>query len=178
MLPSGSPRIRSMASPWSLNLVVDGELGRRPEVSAHSRADTCVGELAAHRLGDAAFEPLGQRRDCQGGWVATSRWWALPLNSTNSTSSSADTARMVCSEQVSILPVNSRRRYLVTDTRCACSNERMWRARRYVRVVIGGFTVGLCRRATRYRIEPTQQRMLARVFGCYRVVQRRALRAR
>ena len=38
----------------------DGEVGRRPEVSAHTGADTCAGELTPDRVSGAAFEALRQ----------------------------------------------------------------------------------------------------------------------
>ncbi len=36
----------------------DGEVGRRPEVSAHAGADTAAGEFVSHRVGGAAFQAL------------------------------------------------------------------------------------------------------------------------
>jgi hypothetical protein len=36
----------------------------------------------------------------------------------------------VCSVKVSMASVNTGRRYLVTNTRCACSNDTLWRAGR------------------------------------------------
>jgi hypothetical protein len=41
-----------------------------------------------------------------------------------------ETPRMVCSVKVSMASVNTGRRYLVTNTRCACSNDTLWRAGR------------------------------------------------
>jgi hypothetical protein len=55
---------------------------------------------------------------------------ASPLNSVISTSDSAQTLRMVCSQKVSIAPVNTGRRYLVTNTICARSRDTLWRAPR------------------------------------------------
>ncbi|CQD10296.1 hypothetical protein BN970_02025 [Mycolicibacterium conceptionense] len=55
---------------------------------------------------------------------------ASPLNSTGSALSSSHTLRMVCSVKVSMSSVRTARRYLVTNTRWACSKETLWRARR------------------------------------------------
>ena len=75
------------------------------------------------------------------------------MNSTSSASSSAHTARMVCSAKVRICPVNSRRRYLVTKTRCALSSDTLCRARRYV-VVVSAHLYG-CGVGKTYRMAPT-----------------------
>jgi hypothetical protein len=45
----------------------DGEVGRRPEVSAHAGADELTGEFAAHSLSATAFEALERDGDRQGG---------------------------------------------------------------------------------------------------------------
>ena len=47
----------------------DGEIGGRPQVSAHAGADTNTAVFAAHGVGGAAFESLGQNGNCQGGWI-------------------------------------------------------------------------------------------------------------
>ena len=48
-------------------------MGRRPGVSAHAGADTGAGIFTPHGVGGAAFEPLQQRRDRQGGRVVHER---------------------------------------------------------------------------------------------------------
>ncbi len=102
------------------------------------------------------------------------------LNSTNSTRSSSQTVRMVCSQRASMASVNTLRRYLVTNTRCACRKPRCgdWGDRSGLSV--GGPRSVVMQMRYRYRIEPTgsQGDMLGRVFGCCRVVFNDALRVR
>jgi putative transposase len=71
-------------------------------------------------------------------------------------------------------------RYVVTKARCGCSDDALCRARRWFWVVRGGLYRRGMQVRYRYRIEPTpaQQQMLARVFGCCRVVFNDALRVR
>ena len=100
-------------------------------MSAHAGADTRAGELAPDRMGGAAFETLHQDGDRQDGRVGDKQvhvvGFAVELDS--STSSSAQTARIACSQKVSTSLVNTGRRYLV-NTRCACSSDTLCRARR------------------------------------------------
>jgi hypothetical protein len=110
----------------------DGEVGRRPEVAAHAGADTRSGELAPDRLSGAAFEALGKNRNRQCGWIRDEQMHvvASPLNSTNSALSSAHTVRMLCSVNVTMASVNTRRRCLVPNTRWECSSDTLCRLRR------------------------------------------------
>ncbi len=48
----------------------------------------------------------------------------------HSTSNSAPAVRMFYSDKVSVSAVKIGRRYFVTKTRCARSNDTLWRARR------------------------------------------------
>jgi hypothetical protein len=107
-------------------------VGRGLEVSARAGVDTVAGELTPYGVGGAPFEPVHQRRDREGGRVVHEQVHvvASPLNSTNSASRSAQPSRMVCSHRLSIGSVKIGRLYLVTNTRCACSSDTLWRARR------------------------------------------------
>jgi hypothetical protein len=111
-------------------------------VSAHAGADTDAGVFAAHGVSRAGFESLYQNGNRRSGRVGDKQMdvVASPLNSTRSASSSAHTARRARSQERSIGSVNTRRRYCVTKTRCACSNDALCR--------VSGAAVGLgCQRS-------------------------------
>ncbi|MDH6194264.1 hypothetical protein M2272_000885 [Mycobacterium frederiksbergense] len=81
-----------------------------------------------------AVRPLGcwaRTEIARVGGCATSRclWSASPLNSINSTSSSAHTHGLVCSQKVSMVWVNIAGRYVVTNIGWACRSGTLCRAR-------------------------------------------------
>lgn len=102
-------------------------------MSAHACADARAGVFAAYRVGGAAFESLNQGGDRQRGRVGDQQvhvvGFAVELDQIDA-QISAHTSHMVCSAKVSMVSVNTFRRYFVTNTRWACSNDTLCRARR------------------------------------------------
>jgi hypothetical protein len=77
--PSSGGARRLERSGWSLDGLLDdrqrcaaardGEIGRRPEVSAHAGADTGAGVFTPYRVSGKAFESLDECGDRECGWV-------------------------------------------------------------------------------------------------------------
>jgi hypothetical protein len=115
-------------------------------MSAHAGADTGADVFAAHGVSRVTFEPLNQGKDRQCGRMGHEQVHVVAwrLNSTNS----AHMVRIVCSQKVTVVSVNTGWRYLVTNTRWACSSDPLCRARRrsglsQVVVRVGGYTDAL-----------------------------------
>ena len=106
---------------------------RRPEVAAHAGTDAAADEFVSpHCVGGATIQALYECRDCHCGQVGDEKvhvvGFAVELDQLESRSEL--TLCMVFSAKVRISSVNTGRRYLVANTRCACSNDtlcRVWR---------------------------------------------------
>ncbi len=103
-----------------------------------------------------------------------------PLNSRGCAAKSPRTFRMASSPGRSVSASRTPRWYVVTTTTCTWSAETRCPPRRSSVIVRGWWHAGVVQVRYRYRLYPSpgQQRALARVFGCARVVYNDCLRLR
>jgi len=110
-------------------------------VSAHAGADTRAGELTPHGVSRPALEPLHQNGNGQGWRVSDQQMhvvgFAVELHQLDSELGAHRMQGVLTKDERrvqvfvrSVMSVNSLRRNLVMNTRCACSNDTLCRARR------------------------------------------------
>lgn len=95
------------------------------------RARTHAGVFTPDRVRGVAFEALGENRNRQSGWIRDRQvhvvGFAVELDQLDIELVADLTDGSV---KVSMASVNTPRRYLVTNTRCACSSATLCRLRR------------------------------------------------
>ena len=109
------------------------EVGRRPEVAAHAGTDAAADEFVSpHCVGGATIQALYECRDCHCGQVGDEKvhvvGFAVELDQLD-IEIGAHVVHGVLGEGEDS-SANTGRRYLVANTRCACSNDtlcRVWR---------------------------------------------------
>jgi hypothetical protein len=101
-------------------------------VSAYAGADTCTGELTPDRVGGAFFEVLGQNRYRHCGRMRHEQVQAVGFAvDLNPLGIEVGAHGAWCSRVLlSMASVNTGRRFLVTNTRWACSSDTLCRVRR------------------------------------------------